>query len=151
MKISILIKNVLSSMTMVILLLSLHSCEKENDLKVRISGDWKLISIDNTPAGEELEVRISFSHDGFSIYQRAEAEVFYTYYCGAWSMEDSKISGTYSDGSEWGNSYSVDISSNDILTLTTTSAPYEVTCYTREELPSSIEDNIKHIPSRLSE
>lgn len=125
-----------------VVLISL-SCEKEAKLTEKLIGSWRLISIDDFPAGESLDVRLSFSAESFEIYQRAETDALYMHYSGTWSMSNGKLEGLYNNGTGWGSTYSVEISEN-ILTLTSSSVPVEVTIYRREELPASVTDNVSN-------
>lgn len=65
-------------------------------------GTWCLSSWNET---EQAEVYMSFASDGtFELYQRVYSP-YYEYYDGTWTQADGELSGTYSDGVEWGPYY----------------------------------------------
>ena len=73
----------------------------------------------------------------FELYQRSNSAT-YVKYNGSYSLNEASaiISGTYSDGSLWANSYYYSINSNNELVFTNTYNSTEITIYEPATMPN---------------
>ena len=86
----------------------------------------------------------------FVLYQRSNSAT-YAEYRGTFTLNESSaiISGRYSDGSSWANSYYYSINSNNELVFTNTNYSTEVTVYEPANMPKISTSRIKRI-TRIS-
>lgn len=84
-------------------------------LAAALMGDWHLCRYcDSEP---EVELYIHFGSDySFTIYQRTSM-AGYQIFTGKYYVEGSKVSGCYSDGVEWADSYIISVDSDANLVL----------------------------------
>ena len=117
------------------------ACSKSSDGdKLDIVGEWQIIDIDVKSAsigGEDVDVYISFKSDGsFVMYQMLGTGRYYPF-AGSWFLKGNILSGSYSDGQEWGNSYEIELI-GDRLILTSTNGLQETDTYIRTVIPDSV-------------
>lgn len=101
-----------------------------------VVGSWHIKSFCGAVASADLY--IEFTEDGkFTILQRTEMDG-YSKYTGTYTVdtENSILSGVYSDGEPWSNSYKYSLDENLNLVLVNTSLESEVSVYEPSELPS---------------
>ena len=100
-----------------------------------IAGTWHLTKW----RGEEPSflIYLDITTEGVvTLWQRMENHAWECFYSSA-AITDGIISGTYSDGTTWGASYSVTID-GDNMTWIDTSDSTDISVYTRSELPENI-------------
>jgi hypothetical protein len=101
----------------------------------QVVGRWHIKSYCGAPA--PLDLYIEFKADyKFTIMQRSES-ADYIKFEGIYTedKESATISGTYSDGESWGESYRYLLSDNMELILTSTSNNAEVSVYEEATMP----------------
>ena len=100
-----------------------------------IVGQWHC-----APEGYDVDVYVSFEAEGtFNEYQRL-GDGGYRHYTGTWSVEKDVLSGVYSDGVEWGSSYTISFDgANMILTATNDSA--EAMTYVQTTIPDDVKNS----------
>lgn len=116
------------------------SCKKE-EKKDQLSGEWKLTSLNgvsvselSTEDGRDYDVYVSFSQDGFETFQRKVGGDRYVRYYGTYQSDGTTVSGKYSDGAAWAETYSISVDGN-VLTMTGQS---NVCVYDKTEIPASV-------------
>ena len=114
------------------------ACGKSNP-DVNVEGSWHLTEISSLK-GDVVDVWISFTGNEFSIWQKGPAEDRYSKFNGQFSVNGDKISGKYTDGSSWGDTYKAE-KSGDGKTLTLTAGSGEVSTYTKAEVPTTVTSN----------
>ena len=100
-----------------------------------IVGSWHIKSFCGEAADVDLYIR--FDYMGcFTILQRS-GDMAYIEYVGTYEIdsENSVISGEYSDGEKWADSYKFSLNSNSELVLESLSESGEVTTYESSEMP----------------
>ena len=91
----------------------LTSCKKEMTLEEKFTGDWHC-----TASSVDAEIYVTFTTEKtFTLYQQI-GEGAYRVYNGTWSLEGTKLSGKYNDGTAWASGYEVASSDDDTLILT---------------------------------
>ena len=96
-------------------------------------GTWSLSSWN---ALSQAEVYLSFSEDGnFELYQRVYTP-FYEYYSGTWQHSEGKLSGTYSDGVEWGAYYLA--FRDDEMRLTHSADEEDIAYFVQSTIPNEV-------------
>jgi len=122
----------------------LASCSKDSKpvSSEDIIGTWTLMTIDGNSCGE-LSVWITLSESTFDIYQRASSKVFYDHYTGTWSISNGILSGKYTDGTPWADTYKAEISDKIVLSLTGITSG-EVSIYNKSEIYDSFFKEVKH-------
>lgn len=150
------------SMCSLLVALTLTSCRDDDTTPepMNIDGTWELISITDTRAvaigDEQVEVYVVFQADEpvvtgtrgskepvgpvvstgvFTLYQKLGAGK-YRSFDGKWTLTDSTLSGTYSDGKPWGATYEVAL--EDDGSRLWLAAPTETCVYTKSKLPAGI-------------
>lgn len=103
------------------LLLTAVSCQKEGgSSSASIVGNWELTSIETKSAkigDTPVSVSLSFNSDGtFSMEQLIGVGRSSTY-SGTYTLEGDKLSGKYSDGKAWADTYTAAIT-QETMTLT---------------------------------
>ncbi len=134
--------------TIVALLFALTSCggdDNENPTPGKpdvpsgttIVGDWHLTQWGG--AAPAQDVYLSFKKDGkFELYQRY-TKPYYELLTGSYTDKDGLLSGVYSDGVAWSDSYDVTLSKDaSRLTLTKRKDSSDVSVYTRTRIPEDI-------------
>lgn len=129
-------------------IVSVTGCNKDKGEKVnfasKIVGEWHC-----TPASFDAEVYVSFGETGnFDLYQRI-GEGRARHYTGTWWMKGSTLSGNYSDGTPWGDDYTVAVVDDNTVTLTTLNGSEETMTYTRESIPANIIEESLDLRSTL--
>lgn len=102
-----------------------------------VVGCWHIKSYCGATA--PVDLYIEFTADGkFTILQRTEMEG-YRKFEGTYMVdaETSVLSGVYSDGEPWGDSYKFSVDENLNLILVSTSQESEISIYEQSELPSA--------------
>lgn len=113
--------------------------KKEAD--VNVDGSWHLTSVSSLENGT-VDIWLRFgSGNVFTIWQKSAAEDRYSVFTGNYSVNGKKISGKYSDGTSWGDSYEVAISSDGGTLTLTASGSGEVSSYAKSDVPESVTDN----------
>ena len=98
-------------------------------------GTWHLTQWRG--AEPSFDVYMSITEDGVvTLYQRIESRAWELFYSTV-EFEDGIISGTYTDGVEWGASYSVALD-GDTMVWTDTLDATDISIYTRAELPDGL-------------
>lgn len=150
------------SMCSLLVALTLTSCREQETppQPMNIDGTWELISVTDTRAvaigDEQVEVYVVFQADEpvvtgtrsskepvgpvvstgvFTLYQKLGAGK-YRSFDGKWTLTDSTLSGTYSDGKPWGATYEVAL--EDDGSRLSLAAPTETCVYTKSKLPAGI-------------
>ena len=122
-------------------------CKKDEapvDYKGLLPGEWHC-----KPAELGADVYVDFNEDGaFDLYQML-GEGRYRHYQGSWSIEGDVLSGTYSDGTDWGSSYKMSFNGKDSMTLTAQNGSDETMTYSREDIPSEVKDGSIDVKSSL--
>ena len=115
------------------------ACQKEEGTKVivdpAIVGEWHLstVEVDGAVQTYPYDVYLSLNSDGtFELYQKSGTQVRYTKYTGTCTSEGQVLSGVYSSGTPWGDSYTAIVSGG--LLVLTSSDNVEVQEYTKESL-----------------
>ena len=116
----------------------------EDVVSVELARCWHLVSFCGVEA--EADIYIDLGKDGkFAIYQRTE-ELEYTVFNGTYTAneEESLLSGVYSDGEAWANSYHYAVDKEaKTLTLESVERPSEVSIYELSEVPASATANTR--------
>lgn len=99
-----------------------------------VVGNWHLSSWDGE-SQTDFDVYMELNEDtSFNLYQKVETST-YKRYSGTFSADNGVLSGTYSDGIQWGSSYSYEVSADgETLTMTSDSGNGIVSVYTRIDL-----------------
>ncbi len=124
-------------------LLCAVSCKEplpdEPAISESIIGEWQLSGVSTkavTFAGQTVDVYLAFeTGGGFTLYQMLGQGRYHSY-TGKWAVAGNTLTGTYSSGSSWGSSYTVDIT-DKTLTLTSDTGG-EVDTYVKVSIPDSI-------------
>lgn len=131
----------LTYILLVICYVMLTGCNSKEEA-LDIVGDWELSeAVLNTKAiqigDETIEVYLSFSEDGsFKISQKIGYGKF-VLYKGTYTTAGNVLSGTYSDGTAWGNSYTVSTQS-DVMTLSAVTNSTDIYTYRKCSIPSDV-------------
>lgn len=101
-----------------------------------IIGGWHIKSFCGGTADADIYMQLN-SDKTFLLYQRTNSATFVRF-DGTYSLDESNsiISGTYSDGVSWANSYQYSINSNNELVFVNTSNSAEVTIYEPAAMPT---------------
>lgn len=122
-----------------LMLITATGCKKDEkpiDCKATLPGEWHC-----TPEGLDADIYAAFEENGsFDLYQKL-GEGRYRHYTGTWECKGNTLSGKYSDGSDWGSSYTVVFTDNDNMTFTALNGSEEVMAYTRESVPSEVKED----------
>ena len=107
--------------------------EEQTNYAALIVGEWCFVD-----PGYKADVYISFEAEfTFDIYQKI-GDGRQQHYTGTWSIEENIISGVYSDGTEWGSSYSLEFMESDTMLMTALNGSQDVMTYIREEIPADV-------------
>ena len=133
-------KKITLIMAFIALLCSCSSKEEAVEPVPEIVGDWKLTEMTLTKAlhigSEEIEIYMSFEEDSsFELWQYLGAGR-YEYFTGSWRLDGEKLTGKYSDGSAWGNSYKISCAS-DKLVMEAVGKGSDIYTYTRTTIPAT--------------
>ena len=115
------------------ILLAAVSCDKDKGPEVAdaIVSKWHLISVSGQSSTPE--VYVEFEQDlSFELYQKV-GEGRYRKYTGSYTVTESIVSGTYSDGEKWGSDYEASFD-GDNLVLTAQNGSAEVCTYEKKAL-----------------
>lgn len=113
-----------------------------------VIGDWKLSSWTNQKVSA-LQIYLSLNEDGsFDLYQRIYS-VVWLHYEGSFTIENNTLSGVYSDGKAWKDSYSVSFAEEapNRIRLVSKSDSADISVYTEEGIPSDIIDEAQQAES----
>lgn len=137
-------KKILFILTIILLTVT-TGCKKDKnpiDYKSLVIGEWHC-----APTNIDADIHAVFEEDGsFDLYQRV-GEGRYRHYEGTWSSDKSTLSGTYSDGSDWGSSYKMDFDDDNTMILTALNGSEEVMTYLREAVPAEVKDSCIDVKS----
>ena len=110
-----------------------------------ITGTWHLTSWRGVEPS--FDVYLDITEDGVvTLWQRIESREWECFYSTA-DIVGGIISGTYTDGVQWGASYSVTVS-GDTMTWIDTADSTDISVYTRSALPEGIEANVKRAAAK---
>ncbi len=111
----------------------------END---GIVGGWHLISFCGGSAEADIYMQLN-SDKTFNLYQRTNSPTF-VQFSGTYSLDESNtiISGRYSDGVAWANSYKYSINSNKELVFINTNNSTEISIYEPSAMPTTSLQNV---------
>ena len=108
-------------------------CKKDKKKGLDITGTWELVDMKTKAIqiGEEtIEVVMTFNADNtFSLEQKLGAGRFQSY-SGTWQLTETRLTGKYSDGKDWGAAYEV-TREGDVLTMTPDVAGAESYIYSK--------------------
>jgi hypothetical protein len=106
------------------------------ELDYNIIGSWHMTSYCGTPADVDIYMQLNKDMT-FVLYQRS-GDLAYSTYSGKYTIDlnNSIISGQYSDGSPWANRYYYSINSNNELVFTNTYNSSEVSVYEPAQMPT---------------
>ena len=101
-----------------------------------IYGGWHTKSYCGAPSDIDVYMQLD-ENQTFKLYQRSNSAT-YVSYSGTYSLNETSgtISGRYSDGSLWANSYYYSINASNELVLINTNNSTEVTIYEPAKMPS---------------
>lgn len=114
------------------------ACQKEeikDSVDPAIVGEWHLssVEVDGAIQNYSYDVYLTINNDcTFELYQKSGTQVRYTKFTGTCKSEGKVLSGVYSSGTPWGDSYNAIISGN--MLVLTSSDGMEVQEYTKESL-----------------
>lgn len=101
----------------------------------KIVGSWELTDIQYTKAaqigGETVEVRLVFDADGSFSMSQMLGEGRFVDYSGSWVLDGEILSGKYSDGKDWGASYSISVDDRTLSMIPVGKDAPETYVYTR--------------------
>ena len=101
----------------------------------KIVGSWELTDIQYTKAaqigGETVEVRLVFDVDGSFSMSQMLGEGRFVDYSGSWVLDGEILSGKYSDGKDWGASYSISVDDRTLSMIPVGKDAPETYVYTR--------------------
>lgn len=124
----------------------LYSCGgSKTETPLNIVGEWRLSDVSTKVAfiGEEdVDVYLSFSKDKkFTMYQMV-GQGRYRCFRGTWGLGGNMLNGVYDDGTAWGSSYEVSLSSDKTqLVLVSVGTIRESDTYIRADIPQQVIDN----------
>jgi hypothetical protein len=105
-----------------------------------LAGDWHLVKWRGAEPGFDVYLRIT--EDGVvSLFQRIESRLWSTYFSTV-AYENGVISGVYTDGVAWGDTYYVALE-GDEMTWTSTSDSADISVYRRCTLPDMTNPEIR--------
>lgn len=136
----------LTYILLVICSVLLSSCKDKTEV-INVAGEWVLseavLNTKSIQVGDEtIEVYVAFSEDGtFNLYQKIGYGSF-VLYDGTYAVAGKVLSGSYSDGTVWGNSYIVSVD-NDIMTLSAATNSTDIYTYEKCSIPSDVRDQAK--------
>lgn len=115
-----------------------------------VAGEWHLTDgAGNATSGYDIYLRLT-KDGGFEMYQQLET-MRYTKYSGTFAFADGTMSGRYDDGEMWRSSYTAVLNAKrTTLTLTSTTAPDNVSVFTRTAIPSEVFDRLAPDSSRCT-
>lgn len=96
------------------------SCKKGPETSTAIVAEWHLVEMTGAEASALPEVYIDFKADyTLEIYQKVGTAGRFRRYDGTYSVADELVSGKYSDGEEWGCTYTASFEADgEILVMT---------------------------------
>lgn len=99
-----------------------------------IVAEWHLVSVSGQSSAPE--VYVNFAQDlSFELYQKI-GEGRYRKYTGSYTVTESIVSGTYSDGEKWGSDYEASFDGENLI-LTAQNGSTEVCTYEKKALPDT--------------
>lgn len=99
-----------------------------------IVAEWHLVSVSGQSSAPE--VYVNFAQDlSFELYQKI-GEGRYRKYTGSYTVTESIVSGTYSDGEKWGSDYEASFDGENLI-LTAQNGSAEVCTYEKKALPDT--------------
>lgn len=115
------------------------ACQKEEGPKAvvdpAIVGEWHLSTVEVDGAFQDYpyDIYLTINSDGtFELYQKSGTQVRYTKFTGTCRSEGQVLSGVYSSGTPWGDSYTALVSGG--MLVLTSSDGVEVQEFTKESL-----------------
>lgn len=120
-------------------LAAVMSCSKD-EKQMNITGEWNLTNVETRAASigdQTVDVYIAFTSDkAFEMYQML-GKGRYRKFSGTWILTGKTLTGAYSDGTQWGSSYEVNLT-DGVMTLS--SASGEVSSYRKATIPDSVKN-----------
>lgn len=113
---------------------------KKEDNPVDITGEWELSKVETKSVkigDESVTVYVKFDGGTFTLYQ-VLGKGRPRKYTGTYTLSDNLLSGKYSDGSNWGSSYTVS-ASGSTLNLAQTGGK-EIDSFRKTTIPQDIVD-----------
>lgn len=128
------IKKALFILTVLFVIVGCSKDESKN-LASLIVGEWSLTGYEPTTKSikigdETITVTIIFAEDNTFLMTQQIGNAYLEDFSGTYLLTDNILTGKYSDGASWGESYTIDIVENKTLTMTTSTAG-EIYSYTR--------------------
>lgn len=137
-------KYALSAVLTTVCGLSLVSCNGASDNKeenpIDVTGEWELSKVETKSVkigDESVTVYVKFDRGTFTLYQ-VLGKGRPRKYTGTYTLSDNLLSGKYSDGSNWGSSYTVS-ASGSTLNLAQTGGK-EIDSFRKTTIPQDIVD-----------
>lgn len=133
-------KRFLTMIMAVAMLLGVAGCEKDSPVvKSGLSGEWKLVSWNNTTP-QAFDIYMEFFSDGkFNLYQKLATST-YRHLTGTFDSKGDVLTGKYDDGAGFADKYSIALEV-DVLTLTSTTNPASVSVYKRTTIPDEVRNS----------
>lgn len=138
------LKYALSAVLTTVCGLSLVSCNGTSDSKeenpIDVTGEWELSKVETKSVkigDESVTVYVKFDGGTFTLYQ-VLGKGRPRKYTGTYTLSDNLLSGKYSDGSNWGSSYTVS-ASGSTLNLAQTGGK-EIDSFRKTNIPQDIVD-----------
>ena len=132
-------KKILNIMFAAVAICLTAACQKEDGPEVTVDpaivGEWHLstVEVDGAFQTYPYDVYLAINNDGtFELYQKSGTQVRYTKFTGTCKSEGQILSGVYSSGTPWGDSYTAIVSGG--LLVLTSSDGVEVQEFTKESL-----------------
>ena len=114
------------------------ACEKvemKDTVDPALVGEWHLstVEVNETVQNYPYDVYLSINEDcTFELYQKSGTQIRYTKFVGTCKSEGKTLSGVYSSGKAWADSYTAVVSGG--MLVLTSSDGVEVQEYTKESL-----------------
>ena len=104
-------------------------------------AEWHLVSVSGLSTSAVPQVYINFASDmKFEMYQKVGDVMRYRKYVGTYKVSGNVVTGTYSDGEDWGSEYAVSFD-NELMVMTAQNGSAEVCRYEKKALSASDKAN----------
>lgn len=120
---------------LIALVLIATGCRKDKpvDYAKLVIGEWHCV-----PETFEADIYLAIDEAGtFDLYQQI-GDGRHRHYSGEWDLDGTTLSGTYSNGDNWGSEYQVSFSGGNTMSLKALNGSEEVMKYSREVIPSEV-------------
>ena len=131
-------KKILNIMFAAVALCLTAACQKEeikDSVNPALVGEWHLssVEVDGAVQNYPYDVYLTINSDcTFELYQKSGTQTRYTKFTGTCKSEGKVLSGIYSSGTPWGDTYTVSVE-GDVLVLMSSDG-VEVQEYVKESL-----------------